>query len=249
MLHRQQMRDGNRKGNHMDKYRDRHIRDEIGDLGQTKLFAGIPAGQIAGLLGDIRARRAYYRKGEMIIEEGNKVSEFGVILSGHGRSVKWDASGKLITITLLHQGSEIGVLLAAKPGYESPVSVQAQDDVSVLMITYDSMIAGCDRSGPGHQQFLRNYIGIVAEKGLVLHERIDCLLKPTLRAKISNYLARVSREQQSLTFSIPMDRNAMAEYLNTERSALSRELSYMRRDGLIDYHKNCFRLESGRLDH
>lgn len=77
---------------------------------------------------------------------------------------------------------------------------------------------------------------------LVLHERIDCLLRPTIREKILTYLWWMSREQQKRTFTIPMNRNAMAEYLNVERSALSRELSYMKRDGVIDYHKNTFRL-------
>ena len=76
----------------------------------------------------------------------------------------------------------------------------------------------------------------------MLHERIDCLLRPTIREKIRTYLWRVSRDQQKRTVPIPMNRNAMAEYLNVERSALSRELSYMKRDGIIDYHKNMFRL-------
>ena len=57
-----------------------------------------------------------------------------------------------------------------------------------------------------------------------------------------NYLLRVSREQQSRTITIPMNRNEMAEYLNIERSALSRELSCMKRDGLIDYHNNRFQI-------
>ena len=89
---------------------------------------------------------------------------------------------------------------------------------------------------------MKNYISIVAEKGLVLHERINCLLKPTVREKIMAYLLRVSREQARSSFQIPLNRNAMAEYLNVERSALSRELSGMKRDGLIDYHRNHFTL-------
>lgn len=212
------------------------------ELAQTKLFAGIAAEQMTGLLSCINARRSDYVKNEMIIEEGSRIREFGIILTGHGRSVKWDTTGRLITITLLKKGSEIGVLLAANPEYGSPVSVQAEGPVSVLLIPYDGMLARCRKACPEHERLLRNYISIVAEKGLVLHERMDCLLKPSLRDKIMNYLVRVSAEQQSRTITIPLDRNAMAEYLNIERSALSRELSYMKRDGLIDYHKSCFRL-------
>lgn len=212
------------------------------DLAQTKLFSGIVPEEIAVLLDCVQAKRAQYAKDEMIIEEGSQVQTFGVLLSGHGRSIKWDASGRLIIITLLQKGSEIGVLLAASPEHDSPVSVQAQEDVSVLLIPYDRLFTRCKRACQKHETLLRNYIGIVAEKGLVLHERINCLLKPTLRDKILTYLLRASREQQSRTVSIPMNRNSMAEYLNIERSALSRELSYMKRDGLIDYYKNRFKL-------
>ena len=112
----------------------------------------------------------------------------------------------------------------------------------ITEIPFERVLARCERGCPRHDRLLCNYINTVAEKGLVLHERIDCLLRPTIREKILTYLWRVSRDQQKRTFTIPMNRNAMAEYLNVERSALSRELSYMKRDGIIDYHKNMFRL-------
>ena len=211
-------------------------------LAQTELFAGIAPKEIAGLLHCVKARHAQYKKDDLIVQEGKSIREFGVMLSGHARSIKWDASDKIIIITLLQQGSEIGVLLAARPGHESSVWVQAQDDVEVLHIPYDCMVARCKKNCPQHEKMMRNYISIVAEKGLVLHERINCLLKPTLREKIITYLLRASREHQSKVFTIPMNRNALAEYLNIERSALSRELSYMKRDGLIDYHRNSFKL-------
>ena len=218
------------------------MNEHVETLAQAELFTGISPGEIAGLLHCVKARYAQYRKDDWIVQEGKSIREFGVMLSGHARSIKWDASGKIIIITLLQQGSEIGVLLAARPGHESSVWVLAQDDVEMLHIPYDCMIARCKKNCPQHEKMIRNYISIVAEKGLVLHERINCLLKPTLREKVITYLLRASREQQSKSFAIPMNRNAMAEYLNIERSALSRELSCMKRDGLIDYHRNSFKL-------
>ncbi len=215
----------------------------IEDLVHTKLFSGIPPAEMPGLIDCIHAQRVDYVKGDFIVEEGRNVYDFGIMLSGRGQSIKWDAADRLIIITLLEKGSEIGVMLAANPDHKSPVSVQAQDEVSVLRIPYDRIIERCPKGCPKHERLLRNYIAIVAEKGLVLHERIDCLLKPTVRDKILTYLQRVSHEQKSRTFSIPMNRNAMADYLNVERSALSRELSHMKRDKLIDYHRNSFRLE------
>lgn len=218
------------------------MRDDRIFLAQTDLFTGIPPDELPRLLDCIHAKRVNYRKGEWIIEEGSGVYDFGIVLSGHGRSVKWDEADKLIILTLLEPGAEIGVLLAASRSHRSPVAVQAEEDMSVLQIPFERVWSRCPNACPHHDRFLRNYMYIVAEKGLVLHERIDCLLKSTVREKIETYLLRISRESQSRFFTIPMDRNAMAAYLNIERSALSRELSHMKSDGLIDYHKNSFRL-------
>lgn len=214
----------------------------IEDLKQTNLFFDMESQEIDGLLHCLCPKYVRYAKGDYIIEEGERIYDFGIMLSGHGSAIKWDLSGRVIIISLLKKGSEIGVILAASKDHRSPVTVQAQDDVLVLQIPFECVLARCEKACPRHDKFMRNYINIVAEKGLVLHERIDCLLRPTIREKVLTYLWRISHEQQKKTFTIPMDRNAMAEYLNVERSALSRELSRMKRDGMIDYHKNMFRL-------
>lgn len=218
------------------------MREFIEDLKQTNLFFAIEPEEIDGLLHCLCAKYVRYAKGDYIIEEGNNVYDFGIMLSGHGRAIKWDPSDRVILISLLKKGSEIGVILAASLEHKSPVTVQAEDDVLVLQIPFERVLARCEKACPRHDRLLRNYISIVAKKGLVLHERIDCLLRPTIREKILTYLQCIAREQQKRTFTIPMNRNSMAEYLNVERSALSRELSYMKRDGIIDYHKNTFRL-------
>ncbi len=214
----------------------------IEDLTKTTLFSGIEQHDLKKLLTCIHARVVGYKKNELIVEQGSKVYDFGIMLSGHGRTFKVDAMGKVIIITLLKKYSEIGVILAASFDHKSPVSVQAQEDLSVLSIPYDGLITGCKYNCTQHNRLLRNYINIVAERGLVLHERIDCLLKPTIREKILSYLTRVSYEQNSRTFFVPVDRYAMSEYLNIERSALSRELSKMKWDGIIEFYKNTFKL-------
>lgn len=98
--------------------------------------------------------------------------DFGIILSGRGRAIKWDSSGRIIIISLLKKGSEIGVILAAGLDHESPVTVQAEEDVTVLQIPFEHVLTRCKKACSRHDKLLRNYINIVAEKGLVLHERI-----------------------------------------------------------------------------
>ena len=218
------------------------MNDTVIEPGQTGLFAGLSAGEAVELLQCLDAERADYPKGASIIEEGSRGQGVGILCAGRARAVKWDASGRLIIITLLQKGSENGALLAACPGRPSPVTVQALDDSCVLWLSAVRILDGCGRACPRHRLLLRNYLRIVAEKGLVLHERLDCLLRPTIREKVLAYLSRMSGTRRAAPFSIPRDRGAMAEYLNVERSALSRELAHMKRDGILDYHKNTFRL-------
>ena len=63
-----------------------------------------------------------------------------------------------------------------------------------------------------------------------------------MREKVLAYLRRETARAGRSAVALPLDRAAMADYLHVERSALSRELSRMRRDGLIDFYKNRFQL-------
>ena len=219
-----------------------NMKNYLADLSEIPLFASIPPKDIPGLLRCTHARRVSYQKNEIILEEGSLVSEFGILLSGRGRAMKTDESGRIVTITLLKKGSEIGAILASSNEHKSPVSVQALEDAEVLKIPFSRVLSRCEKACAGHDQLLKNYIGIVAEKGLELHDRLSCLLKSSVREKVLAYLSKTAKDTGSRAFCVPFDRSGMAEYLNVERSALSRELSAMKQDGMIDFHKNCFRL-------
>ena len=211
-------------------------------LSLSGLFSAIDPRELSGLLNCIQARYVKYKKDDFVIEKGSTVSEFGLILTGQCCSLKWDASGRRVILTFIEKGMLIGLMIAAKEGHSSPVSVQATEDSYIMLIPFARIISPCSKDCHRHRRLLTNYISALAEKGLELHERINCLLEPSVRDKIMTYLSRISKEQESRTFAIPINRNAMAEYLNIERSALSRALSGMKKDGLIDYHKNLFKL-------
>ena len=204
-------------------------------LEKSPLFRGIACGDINNILSHLSATGREYEKGETILWEGESVSDVGILLSGSARSVKTSVTGKLVIVTLLEPGSYIGLLLAASRDRKSPVTVQALDRLSALFIPIRSILARNDC--PHYSLILNNLLDGIAEKALVLHDRNDCLIKPTIRDKVLTFLTRESRRAGPGSFTIPMGREAMAEYLDADRSALSRELSWMKRDGLIDYKK------------
>lgn len=221
--------------------------EEWETIGRSRLFTGIPPEKLPDTLSCLHARRETYRAGDYVLREGEQTDCVGLVLSGHARSLKLDRQGEPLIVTLLERGSFLGILLAASRERKSPVAVQAQDTLDLLLLPAETLLFPCGNSCGDRALLLRNFLDSVAEQSLTLNDRIGCLLCPTIREKVTAYLSRVSAEKGTPAgeggwFSIPLDRNAMARYLNVERSALSRELSRMRDDGLIEYRKNRFRL-------
>lgn len=94
------------------------MNEYIDTLKDTSLFSGIEPQEIDGLLKCLSTRHVQYAKGGYIIEEGDKVYDFGIILSGHGRAIKWDSSGRLIIISLLKAGSAMESLIIIKTCFD-----------------------------------------------------------------------------------------------------------------------------------
>ena len=122
----------------------------------------------------------------------------------------------------------------------SPVTVMASVPCEVLLIPYERLLLS--DGSPAHQQTLRNLVRTISDKYFSLSRRIDLLVMKSLRAKVAAYLLSEAARAHSLTFSIPFSRIQLADYLNCDRSALSRELSTMQKEGLIDTYRSSFKL-------
>ena len=120
------------------------------------------------------------------------------------------------------------------------LSVNVLSSCEVLLFPYERLLLS-DGSA-AHQQALQNLVRTISDKYFLLSRRVDLLVLKSLRAKVCAYLLSEAEQQGSLTFSIPFSRIQLADYLNCDRSALSRELSLMQRDGLLDTYRSSFKL-------
>lgn len=216
--------------------------NDLDSLCQSRLFSGISPNEIPQMLECLSATRKEYVKDEMVVREGDLVDDVGIILRGSAQSTKLSITGKKIIVSLHYPGGYTAVLTAASRGRRCPMSVQALELLEVLFIPIKSILSPCTKLCMSHEQLLGNLFDSIAERALELHDRNDCLIMPTIRDKVLTYLTRVMRETGTEAFTIPFDREAMAEYLDVDRSALSRELAWMKRDGLIDFYRNKFKL-------
>ena len=216
--------------------------NDLDSLCQSSLFSEIAPNDIKKILKCLSATRKEYAKDEMIVREGDFVNDIGIILHGIAQSTKLNIAGKQIIVSLHYPGGYTAVLTAVSRGRKCPMSVQSLEPLAVLFIPVKNILSRCTKLCMVHEQLLGNLFDSIAERALELHDRNDCLIMPTIRDKVLTYLIRVSSEVGAQTFSIPFDREALAEYLDVDRSALSRELAWMKRDGLIDFYKNEFKL-------
>jgi len=210
----------------------------------TSVFENITSIEQTRLLKCLKARIRHYKKGDCLLQEQEIVKHFGIILAGSIEASKLEMSGKRLIISRPSQGSIFGDVLSLYPGRKSPVTVIALEQVSALLIPTTDLLNPCQKRCEAHNVIIRNILHSVSEKYFELQDRFFCVTRSTVREKIMYYLESASGVtaigRRGYVFSVPYDRASLAEYLNVERSALSRELSAMKRDGLIDYHKNTF---------
>ena len=211
-------------------------------LRSVKLFGGIDATGLDSMLDCVDARTRAYRKGRIILLAGDKPQHIGIVLNGQLHIVREDYDGNRSLIAVLAPGDIFAEALCFAAVEESPVTVIAEQDSSVLLLSYERIINTCPNSCSFHREFIRNMLELIAVKNLRLQSHMEILSLKSIRAKVmlffESFAAKRGRE-----ITIPLNREEMADYLCVERSALSHELARMKRDGLIEYKKNRFLLK------
>lgn len=209
---------------------------------KSPLFENIEGDDLDSMLSCLNAKIASFPRGANIVCAGDEISNIGVVLSGEVHVSKDDAFGRRQIIANLKPGDTFSEVFVCAGIEESPVTVAATTNADILFIDYASSIKRCTKSCIFHTKLIENMLSLLAQKNIALSAKIDYLSTKSLRSRIAAYLLNESRKQAGDLFCIPFSRNGLADYLGSDRSALSRELSRMRADGLIEYWKNSFKI-------
>lgn len=215
---------------------------QYGQLADMVMFQGIEKEHIGLLLDCIGSYPKSYAKGEYIAFEKDAIKNIGLVISGSVHMVKEDVWGNTTILTRMTRGHLFGESFACGSDDVSTVAFLATENTEVLWLPFDRVMSTCCNSCAFHQQIIKNMVIMLANKNQSLMEKIEVVSKKTLREKILSYLSQEAQRQNSKYFEIPLGRIELADYLCTDRSALTRELGKMRQEGLIDYDKNLFRI-------
>lgn len=213
-------------------------------LSNCALFSGIREEDRIPMLGCLGARQVRCEKHQVIFREGDPATTIGIVLEGSVQIIREDYYGNRSILTRIGPAGLFGETFACAGAEAFPVSAVAAEDGSVLLLDSRRITATCSNACGFHHQMIYNMLQVVAKKNLILNQKIEIISRRTTREKLMAYLLLQAKQHGSESFTIPYDRQALADYLEVERSAMSAELSKLRKDGILECEKNRFRLLS-----
>lgn len=202
------------------------------------LFDGIGVSDFEAMLLCMEWRVRDYAGGAVIQLTGNPVETVGIVLRGSVRVTREDSGGKQNLMAELREGELFLEVFACAGISHSPVSVLAAEPCTILHINYRKIITVCPSACGFHNRLIENMLALMAGKNLLLNQKIEVLSKRTTRERLLLFFD--IQRKGARRFTIRLTREELAAYLCVERSAMSAELSKMRRDGIISYERNNF---------
>ncbi len=207
-------------------------------LQDVALFAGLSAGEIETVVSDAGGYRRELLAREQLWRQGEMVENLAIVLSGAVEAVAYSREGGSELVAYHGPGEVVGDVLMASES-PSPVTLLAREDTAVLLLPREGLFPMAGAVSLPLRRVQRNLLSTTGEKYWQQRRRIAYLVEPRLKTRVLAYL-RDTAPAVGEWFSLPLDRQGMAQFLGCDRSALSRVLSQLRDEGLIAYRKSAF---------
>ena len=209
------------------------------EFSSLPLFRGIADCEYGDMLAGGCLRTADYEKGAVLFRAGDLTGEFGILLSGEVHVENLDLWGNRVILHSIPAGHVFAETYALC-GVPMMVDVTAVQPSRVLFLRLSTLLGEANRQKSWYPKLLCNLTLLFAQKNLAWSDRVFCLSTKGVRGRVMTYLSTEAVRRGSTEFSIPFDRQQLADYLNVERSALSKELGRMQREGILTFRKNRF---------
>ena len=183
-----------------------------------------------------------YKKEAYILMAGDTVDFVGILLSGKVQIIKEDFGGNRHIIAEFSEGDLFGEAFACAGIKTCSETVQAITDCEIMMIKFDKIVSTCSNACSFHSMLIANMLKIIAQKNIDLNSKMEIISQRTTREKLMTYLLSQADKAKNKDFDIPFSRNELADYLCVERSAMSREMSKMRDEGILEFERSNFKL-------
>ena len=212
-------------------------------LENAPLFKDVPPEEINVMLQCLGTEERDYDKGETIFHAGDVIHNIGLVLTGRVQIENDDVWGNKSVMESVGPGFAFAESYACLPGEPLMVSAIAAEPSRILFLDTGRVLTAYPSACSHHSRIIRNLLGELADKNLMLSEKVSHMGQRTTRAKVMSYLSAQAQKSGAYEFDIPFSRQQLADYLAVERSGLSVELCKMRDEGLLEFHKSHFVLK------
>lgn len=176
----------------------------------------------------------HYHKGDILYHAYDKITSFGIIISGSLQIIKEEQNGNRNIINRLARNELFAEVFIIANITKLPFTILALEDSDILWIPSSIL----------HQQdkfsaiLMQNLLQILAKKNLFMRTKNEYLSCHSIRERLLRYFYDLAMQQQSSHIVLPFQRQELADFLCVERSAMCRELGRMKKEGLITYQKH-----------
>lgn len=208
----------------------------------SKLFSGIGDKDILSMLNCLNATARQYEKGDYAFRQGEYIRDLMILVSGRLHVQEEDYWGNLNILNEIRPGEMFGEAYIVPNSGPLMNDVIAVEESTVLFFDMNRILTVCPSACPFHTRLVKNMFYTISDKNKGLVQKLNYMSQRSTREKLLAYLSDEAKRQTSSSFSIPFNRQQLADFLSVDRSAMSNELCKLRNEGMLDFHKSEFTL-------
>lgn len=212
-------------------------------IDKCPVFSGMTDVEIEKCLSGLDSHEKAFRKNSYIMRAGDVTDRMGIVMSGSVTVESNDIWGNRTILSMVGIGQVFAETYALLPDEIMLVDVRANESCRILFPSIKNIFKESSKES-WKEKFLKNLLMVSSRKNLHLSGRSFHTSPKSCRGRLLSYLNSVSLRERSTEFDIPFNRQQLADYLNLERTNMSKELSKMQNEGIIEYRLNHFRLKS-----
>ncbi len=183
--------------------------------------------------------RKKYRKKSFLFTPGQEARGFFYLISGEIRVFKMDQEAREVEVVRIKQGDFFGEA-AAFASARYPAYGEAASDSEVLYFDRQQFFHRLEKN----PIIARFFLQLLAEKCLILTERIESLGLKTVRQRLVQYLLSHCSGQMLCEVEIKIKKAELARILSTSPETISRTLRTLQTEGLIESHGRKIRIKN-----
>lgn len=210
-------------------------------LSEIPLFQGLDKKEFERVSMSMNITEKKFEAGEVVLAAGSRPRSACLVLEGRVAEEYTDLWGNRLEAESFREGELFAEGYSLMKSGVLPTSFKASEQSRILFIGIGNLTEQ-SRLSSGQQKVLFNLLNIANTRNRERSMQLIITSPKSARSRIMSYLSRAAAEKGKTSFDIPLDRQQMADYLRLDRTALSKELGKMKREGLIDFRKNRFRI-------